>query len=61
MTKNLEKRLNQHNNGQVTSTKHNSPYQIIYTKTFDNRKEARDYEKFLKIRYNKEKLLREIS
>ncbi len=58
LTNNKQKRLSQHNDGQVKSTKHNRPYVVIYTKKFENRVLARDYEKYLKIRSNKEKLLK---
>lgn len=52
------KRLSQHNNNQVTSSKHYSPLKLIFTKDFSDRLTARNYEKFIKIRSNKEKLLK---
>ncbi len=54
------KRLKQHNIGGVSSTKSKSPFNIIYKKKFDNRVKARDFEKFLKIRSNKEKILKRL-
>lgn len=60
LTSNMETRLLQHNAGRVRSTKQLSPYKLIYGKQFDDRINARDFEKFLKIRSNKEKLLKEL-
>lgn len=60
MTQNIEKRLSQHNAGATKSTKSHCPFMVIYTKEFQTRTLARDYEKFLKIRSNKEKALREL-
>ncbi len=56
-TNNLKKRLKQHNTGQVRSTKASRPFEIIFTKNFDNRKDARNFEKYLKVRSNKEKYI----
>lgn len=55
------KRLSEHNSGKTRSTKSRRPYRLIYTKKFENRKDARDYEKYLKIRSNKEALLKELN
>jgi putative endonuclease len=57
LTNNLSKRLTQHNLGQTTSTKAHKPFKLLYKKAFPDRISARDYEKFLKIHSNKEKLL----
>ena len=57
MTNNLSKRIRQHNTGQTTSTKSHLPLSMVYSKQFADRITARDYEKFLKIRSNKEKLI----
>lgn len=59
-TCNLEKRLEAHNNLKTRSTKHKAPFRIIYSKAFTDRRTARDYEKFLKIRSNKERLIKVI-
>lgn len=61
MTKNKEKRITQHNNGYVQSTKPYKPFKLVFVKTFINRAEARNFEKYLKIRSNKEKLLRQLN
>ena len=53
-TNNLEKRFKQHNNGLGRSTKPYKPFEIIYTKAFNNRREARMHEKYLKSGSGKE-------
>ena len=57
LTQNLEKRLLQHNLGKVTSTKIYRPFNLIFAQIVNSRKEARDIEIFLKVRFNKEALL----
>ena len=39
--KNLEERLRLHNLGKVQSTRHRIPFQIVYSKSFATRSEAR--------------------
>jgi len=51
------KRLREHNLGGVSSTKFRRPYALVYKKEFVDRDRARDFEKYLKIRSNKEKLI----
>ena len=58
MSSNTDKRLSQHNAGRVKSTKSKKPFKLIFTKKFNTRAKARDFEKYLKVRSNKEKLLR---
>ena len=48
LTNNLVRRLNQHNKGYNRTTKPYKPFQLIYTKEFKTRTEAREHEKFLK-------------
>jgi putative endonuclease len=48
ITKNLQKRLKSHNRGNNGSTAPYSPFEIIYSETCGNYKEARDREKYLK-------------
>jgi len=55
-----QNRLSQHNRLSVSSTKHYAPFKLIYVKQFNDRLKARDHEKYLKIRSNKEKLLQEL-
>lgn len=47
-TSNLEKRLNQHNKGEVKSTKYRRPLLLIYLEEFLTLSEARKREWFLK-------------
>jgi len=60
LTNNLSKRIKQHNLKKVRSTMAHTPFKLVYSKSFNTRLEARDYEKFLKIRCNKEKLIRNL-
>lgn len=60
ITQDLNRRFQQHNSGKVRSSKAYLPFKLFYKKEFPNRLMARDYEKFLKIRSNKEKLIRSI-
>lgn len=47
-TKDLEKRLNQHNSGLVKSTIHRKPFIIVYNEEFKTLSQARKREWFLK-------------
>ncbi|MBU1085346.1 MAG: GIY-YIG nuclease family protein [Candidatus Beckwithbacteria bacterium] len=57
LTNNLKRRIKQHNQGKVKSTKHYQPFKLMLVKEFSDRISARDFEKFLKIRSNKEKMI----
>ena len=46
---------------QLKSTKHYVLFKLIYKEKFSLRAEARDFERYLKIRSNKEKLLRKLN
>ncbi len=48
MTGNVEKRLEQHNNGAVVSTKSRRPFVLVYSEIFPSRISAREREKYLK-------------
>jgi putative endonuclease len=48
LTKNLERRFNQHNSGQNKTTKPYTPYKIIYEEKYITRNEARIKEKYFK-------------
>jgi putative endonuclease len=48
LTNNLERRLNNHNNKEVKSTKSRAPFDLIYYEKVDNIKEARIKEKYFK-------------
>lgn len=47
-TSNLEKRFCQHNQKESKATKLKSPYKIIYSEAYLNKKDAKGREKFLK-------------
>lgn len=47
-TNDLERRVKQHNKGQVRSTSHRRPFIILYKEEFMVEQEARKREKFLK-------------
>ena len=57
LTSDLKRRLEDHNGNRNKSTKGFSPFKLIFVQIFDDRAIARDFEKFLKIRSNKELLL----
>ena len=48
LTKNLQKRILNHNAGKNRSTKHGVPWKIIYCEISLNQKDARAREKYLK-------------
>ena len=48
MTSDIVKRLKEHNAGRNFSTKPYIPWKLIYSKSFENRLSAREYEKYLK-------------
>ena len=54
MTNNLERRLNEHNNGENRSTKAYKPFELVYFEEFKTRMEARNKEKYLKSGIGKE-------
>lgn len=60
ISNNPERRLKDHNYGKSISTKGYKPFILIFKKKFKDRNSARDFEKFLKIRSNKEKLLNKL-
>jgi putative endonuclease len=52
-TKNLKLRLQQHNIGQVESTRHRLPLELIYFEGCLNQQDATHREKYLKTHYGK--------
>ena len=52
-TKNLKLRFEQHNKGQVESTKHRQPLELIYYEACLNQEDATRREKYLKTHYGK--------
>lgn len=61
LTANIKKRISQHNNKKVRSSQFYAPFYLVQSKVFESRLEARDYEKYLKIRSNKERLIRSLA
>jgi putative endonuclease len=55
-TDNVEKRLKQHLNGEVYSTKNKLPAELIYTEKFNSLEEARYMEKYYKSCAGRKKL-----
>jgi len=53
---NLERRIKEHNAGQVFSTKAYRPWKLIYKEEVKDRKEARTREKYFKSGFGKELL-----
>lgn len=52
-TEDLKRRLKQHNDGEVKSTRPYRPWSIVYTETFPTRSQAMKREHFLKKQRNK--------
>ena len=46
-TSNLRRRITEHNNGLVKSTKNRQPLELIYTEKFETKQDAAEREKFL--------------
>jgi len=57
ITDNPDRRLKQHNNGDVISTRKRIPYEMIIVKEFDDKYEAAKYERNLKKSTNKKRTL----
>jgi putative endonuclease len=52
-TNNLKRRLTEHSNGKVESTKNRTPLKLIHYEYFINRKDAEARERFLKSGYGR--------
>jgi putative endonuclease len=61
MSKDVEKRLEDHNKGRVFSTKGFRPWTIFFQEKVGNREEARKREKYYKSGYGKEFLKTRLS
>jgi len=61
LSSDVHRRLKEHNDGHQKSTKFYKPFKLIYTKEFQTIADARDYEKYLKISSNKEKLIKSLN
>ena len=53
MTENLDRRLKEHNSGRTKSTKGFGPWELFFYEEFEDRREARKREKYLKSGYGK--------
>lgn len=58
-TNNLRRRLFEHNNGKVFSTKHRKPLVLVYYEAYRAEKDARKREKMLKLRGQARRQLKE--
>ncbi len=56
MTSDLKRRFRDHNKGKVVSTKGNKPWKLIYYEVFNNKKDARREELFLKSGKGRERI-----
>ena len=54
MSGDVNKRLNDHQNGRVRSTKPFRPWIVLHTEAFPDREAAREREKYLKSGYGKQ-------
>ncbi|MFH0773834.1 MAG: GIY-YIG nuclease family protein [bacterium] len=55
-TNNFERRFNQHNSGQSKSTKHRSPFKLLFKEEFSNSSEAKKRELWWKSGIGRRKL-----
>lgn len=55
-TKNIDRRLKEHNIGQVTATKHRRPFSVFFTEEYDTEKEAKAREAWWKSSSGRKKL-----
>ena len=58
---NLERRINDHNNGKVIATKSRKPFDLVHFEKFENKSEAFNRERYLKSLWSsrfKQKILR---
>lgn len=60
LTDNLDRRIEEHSNGESRSTKNRLPLKLIHVEIYDTRDEARKIEKFFKSGYGRE-IIKEIS
>jgi len=48
LTNDIERRIKEHNNGKVNATRNSMPLELLAQFTFNNRKKAEDFERYLK-------------
>ena len=56
LTENLQRRIQEHNNGLVKSTKNRRPLELIHFENFEDKKEAQTKERFYKTGKGRESL-----
>ena len=56
LTNDLKRRIKEHNSGNSTFTKNNSPWELVYYEAFKSEKDARNEEVFLKAGKGKERI-----
>ena len=56
MTSNVGRRFQEHNRGYNRSTQTRVPFELIYVREFESRKQAREHEKYLKTGKGREML-----
>lgn len=59
LTKNLDRRIEEHNAGKTSSNKALRPFRLIYVQIFETLEQAREFEKFLKTGFGRE-IIKEI-
>jgi len=59
-TNNLKERISKHNNNEVISTKNRGPWEILFSKQFESRSQAMEFEKYLKSLKNRKYLFDKI-
>lgn len=60
-TNDIVRRIFEHNQGKVTSTKSKKPFMLVYKKEFVQETDARNYERLLKDkRIEKEKIIKQL-
>jgi len=57
-TNNLQKRFKMHNSGKIFSTKPYKPFELIYYEAYQNKEDALERERFLKLGWGKNYLKR---
>lgn len=56
LTNNIERRINQHKDGQVLATRNKLPFELIHVEIVKTRIEARTLEKYFKSGYGRENI-----
>ena len=54
MTDNIDRRFNEHNEELVSKTRHLKPFELVHVELVQDRKSARQFEKFFKNGFGRE-------